>query len=82
MDTGEIKNEKVYASPRPPPKISLKNDWMLDKQKAPNQPNQTQIQFTEQGDMLRQNERPVGVLRKSTHVSRLAARAPICLLNV
>ena len=28
METGEVKYEKVYASPRPPPKISLKDDWM------------------------------------------------------
>ena len=27
METGEAQNEKVYASPRPPPKISLKHDW-------------------------------------------------------
>ena len=27
METGEIKNGNVYASPRPPPKISLKHDW-------------------------------------------------------
>ena len=27
METGEIKNEKVYTSPRPPPKISLKQEW-------------------------------------------------------
>ena len=27
METGEVKNKKVYASPRPPPKISLKHDW-------------------------------------------------------
>ena len=37
------------------------------------------IQFTEQGDLSRQNKRPVRVLRKSTHVSYLAARVPICL---
>ena len=30
METGEIIYEKVYASPRPPPKISLKHDWMND----------------------------------------------------
>ena len=30
METGEIIYEKVYASPRPPPKISLKHDWMKD----------------------------------------------------
>ena len=59
METGEVINEKVYASPQPPPKISLKHDWikelsselldnqkekLLDKQKVPNQPNLTQIQ--------------------------------------
>ena len=27
METGEVINEKVYMSPRPPPKISLKHDW-------------------------------------------------------
>ena len=27
METGEVINEKVYASPRLPPKISLKHDW-------------------------------------------------------
>ena len=30
METGEIINEKVYSSPRPPPKISLKNNWMQE----------------------------------------------------
>ena len=51
--------------------------------KAPNQPNRRpQIQFTEQGDLLRQNHRPVQVFRKSTNVSYLAARVPMCLLNV
>ena len=27
METGEVINEKVYMSPRPPPKTSLKHDW-------------------------------------------------------
>ena len=27
METGEVKYEKVFMSPRPPPKISLKHDW-------------------------------------------------------
>ena len=27
---GEVKNEKLFASPRPPPKISLKHDWMKE----------------------------------------------------
>ena len=30
METGEIIYEKVYASPRLPPKISLRNDWMKE----------------------------------------------------
>ena len=28
METGEVIFEKVYASPRPPPQMSLKHDWM------------------------------------------------------
>ena len=27
METGAVIYEKVYVSPRPPPKISLKHDW-------------------------------------------------------
>ena len=27
MATGEVIHEKVYMSPRPPPKISLKHEW-------------------------------------------------------
>ena len=30
METGEVIYEKVYASPRPPPNISLKHDWMKE----------------------------------------------------
>ena len=30
METWELKNEKVSASPRPLPKISLKHDWMKE----------------------------------------------------
>ena len=30
METGEVIFEFVYASPRPPPKISLKHDWMKE----------------------------------------------------
>ena len=28
METGEIIYEKVYASPRPPPKITIQDNWM------------------------------------------------------
>ena len=30
METGEVINETVCMSPRPPPKISLKHDWMKE----------------------------------------------------
>ena len=46
MDTEEIIYEKVYESPRPPPKISLRNDWMkglgseVARQAEDNQPTQ------------------------------------------
>ena len=30
METGEVMYEKVHASLRPPPKISLKHDWMKE----------------------------------------------------
>ena len=30
METGEVIYEKVYASPRPPPTIPLKHDWMME----------------------------------------------------
>ena len=47
METGEIINEIVYESPRPPPKISFKDNWMkelvqklLEEVKTPNKPNQ------------------------------------------
>ena len=60
METGEVINEKVYASPRPPPKISLKHDWrenwvqitlndqiekLFNNPKVPNQANQIQTQI-------------------------------------
>ena len=52
METGEIIYETVYESPRPPPKISLRHDWMKElgsevarqaEVNQPTQPNQIQI---------------------------------------
>ena len=46
METGEIINEKVYESPRLPPKIPLRHDWMKElgsevaRQAEVNQPTQ------------------------------------------
>ena len=68
---------------------------LLDIMKTPNKSKHNQqIQLLEQGDLFRQNNRPVRVLRKSTNVFYLAAKAPMkeqgdlfiilcqCLLNV
>ena len=85
METEEIKNEKVFASLRPPPKISLKHDWMkeLGSEVAGSGENSKQtrrkpkIQLSEQGDLFRQSDHPVRVLRKSTNVTYLTAKAPM-----
>ena len=46
MESGEIIYEKVYASPRPPPKISIKDNWMkeLDSEVAGVTEDSQQIQ--------------------------------------
>ena len=55
IETGEIIYEKVYESPRPPPKISLRNDWMKElgsevarqsEGSQPTQPNPNPIHRT------------------------------------
>ena len=51
METGEVKNEKVYMSPRPPPKISLKHDWKRELGSEHARTNQFQIQVvTDRGN--------------------------------
>ena len=60
METGEIIYEKVYVSPRLPPKISLRHDWMKEsgseiarqaEVNQPTQPNPNPIMI-ERGDPL------------------------------
>ena len=62
METGEVIYEKVYASPRPPPKISFKDNWMkeMDTEVAghssssqPTQPKTTNPSVRT-GDLFRQ----------------------------
>ena len=99
METGEVICEKVFASPRPPPKSSLKGDWLkeLDSGVAGGSEDSQRIQTKTKTPFVRTG-RPVlprvRVLRKSTTVSYLAAKAPMqeqgdlfpvvcqCLLNV
>ena len=84
MDSGAIIYEKVYVSPPPPPTISYKDIWMKElgsevagHDESYQQTQRPQIQLLEQGDLLRQNHRPVRMFRKSTNVFCLTAKAPM-----
>ena len=66
METGEIIYEKVFESPRPPPKISLRNDWMKElgsevarqaEDNQPTQPNPNPIYRTERPVVTEQTSR-------------------------
>ena len=87
METGEIIYEKVYASPRLPPKISFKDKWMkeLGSEVAGGSEDSQQTQPKSKNPLLsterlvksEQPSHPVRVLRKSTNVSCLTAKAPM-----
>ena len=66
METGKIIYEKVYESPRPPPKISLRNDWMTElspevarqaEGSQPTQPNLNPIHRTKRPVVTEQTSR-------------------------
>ena len=61
METGEIMYEKVFATPRPSPKISFKDNWMkeLDSEVAGRSEDSQQIQ-PKLKTQLSRTERPVG----------------------
>ena len=46
MESGEIIYQKVYVSPRPPPKISFKDNWMkeLDSEEAGSSQDSQRVQ--------------------------------------
>ena len=71
METGEIINEKVYESPRMPPKISLRHDWM--KELGSEVARQTEVNQPTQPNPNPNHDRTgrpvVTVLMKSIHVS-------------
>ena len=60
MESGEIIYQKAYASPRPPPKISFKDNWMkeLDSDVAGSSKDSQQIQ-PKSTTQLSRTERPV-----------------------
>ena len=61
MESGEIIHEKVYVSPRPPPKISFKGKWMkeLDSEVAGSSKDTQRIQPKPKTQLSR-TARPVG----------------------
>ena len=81
MDSGEIVYEKVHVSPRPPPKISFKDDWMkeLGSEVAGGSEDSQRIQpkpksqlYQERGDPWLNNSSS----RRSQKMSSLVAKAP------
>ena len=58
MESGEITYEKVYASPRPPPKISFKDNWMkkLDSDVAGGSEDSQQAQPKIKNPILKHGE--------------------------
>ena len=85
VETGEVIYEEEYASPRPPPKISLRHDWdekigfrsCSTSRQLPTNPTKP-LSKLKNGEI--QCDRTV--LKKSMHVSLLTARIQICELNV
>ena len=61
MESGEIIHEKVYVSPRPPPKITFKDNWMkeLDSELAGSSKDTQRIQPKPKTQLSR-TVRPVG----------------------
>ena len=69
METGEVRNEKVYASPRPPPKISLKHDWMKElNSEVVQRPDGQVVQRSESSQSNQPNPNPDHDYRTGTPV--------------
>ena len=81
MGSGEVIYEKVYASLRPLPKISLKHEWMkeLGSEVDGGREDSQQIQPKSETQFSRTwrlvSEQPSGLLRRSKKMSCLAAKA-------
>ena len=71
METGEIIYEKVYMSPRPPPKISFKDNWMkeLGSEVAGGGKNSQQTQPRIKNKIVR-TERPVNSEQPSSSLTK------------
>ena len=61
MKSEEIKHQKVYVSPRPPPTISYKDDWTCDLDfDVAGSSKDTQRSQPKPKTQLSRTERPVG----------------------
>ena len=59
METGEVIYEKVFASPRLPPKISLKQDWMKElRSEVARQPGGELVQQSKSSQSSQPNPNP------------------------
>ena len=71
METDEIENQKVFVSPRPPPTISYKDNWMkeLDSKVARSSKDTQRIQPKSKTQLSR-TERPVGGLESTQEIEK------------
>ena len=75
MGSGEIIYEKVYASPRPPQKISFRDNWLKElgsevagggeDSQQPTNPTKDQKTIVRTRDLFCLSNHPVRVFRKS-----------------
>ena len=71
METGEVMYEKVYASPRPPPKISLKHDWTKELG--------SEVARQPEGEVARQTKNSQPTQRNPNQDHDRTVRPVICL---
>ena len=79
MESGEIIYEKVYVSPRPPPKISFKDNWMKDLGSEVAGSSKDTQRIQPKSKKKSRTERPVGeqpFIQEIGKVSCLVAKAP------
>ena len=54
LKTGEVKYEKAYMSPRPPPKISLRHDWTKELGSKVDRQPEGEVTRQPEGEVARQ----------------------------
>ena len=85
MGSGEVIYEKVYASPRPPPKISFIDNWMKElgsevagggKESQQTQPK-TKNPTVRTGKLVLSEQQSGSNVQEIENVSNLTAKAPM-----